>query len=289
MRKQRALNRIKDYLWIAPVLVVITLLMLYPLLRTLWLSFQDKSPGGEAVFTGLRNFVIIFQRGIFVGAFLRTFLFTIPAIAMKLLLGMAAALILNRSFRGRNMLRSFLFIPWTIPLFAGGILFIWIFRMNGGLNLILLRLGLKPVFWLGPLLAMPSVISLNIWKGFPFFMVGILAGLQVIPKDLYEASAIDGATGIQQFFYVTLPGLRDVVLIVTILSTIWTFAQFENIYIMTGGGPGTATEVLSVSVYNHAFTRYNFPVASAIAVTALPVFLALIIWLTLLVRREYEG
>jgi ABC-type sugar transport system permease subunit len=119
-------------------------------------------------------------------------------------------------------------------------------------------------------------------------MITILAGLQVIPRELYEAAEIDGATGAQQFRYVTLPGLRDVILIATLLSTVWTFAQFENIYVLTRGGPGTATETLSILVYKLAFGMFNLSLGSAAAVLSLPLFLFFIYWLVKLVRKESE-
>jgi ABC-type sugar transport system permease subunit len=282
-------RQIVPYLWVAPVVGVISLFMLFPLFQAVWDSLHAGSAGGQKAFVGLRNFRELMATGTFPGAVYRTLVFTLWASILKLVIGGAAALILNRPFRGRNLLRSWLFIPWTIPLFAGGILFLWLLRTSGGLNLMLERLGIFPVFWLGPDHAMQSIIFLNVWKGFPFFMITILAGLQVIPRELYEAAEIDGATGAQQFRYVTLPGLRDVILIATLLSTVWTFAQFENIYVLTRGGPGTATETLSILVYKLAFGMFNLSLGSAAAVLSLPLFLFFIYWLVKLVRKESEA
>jgi len=282
-------RQIVPYLWVAPVVGVISVFMLFPLFQAVWDSLHAGSAGGQKAFVGLRNFRELMATGTFPGAVYRTLVFTLWASILKLLIGGAAALILNRPFRGRNLLRSWLFIPWTIPLFAGGILFLWLLRTSGGLNLMLERLGIFPVFWLGPDHAMQSIIFLNVWKGFPFFMITILAGLQVIPRELYEAAEIDGATGVQQFRYVTLPGLRDVILIATLLSTVWTFAQFENIYVLTRGGPGTATETLSILVYKLAFGMFNLSLGSAAAILSLPLFLFFIYWLVKLVRKESEA
>ncbi len=279
-------KKIVPYLWVAPVLGVIALFMLFPLFQTFWESFHISATDGTKEFVGFENYKELWISRVFIGAVVRTVTFTLPAVILKLIIGMTAALILNKAFPGRNIIRSWLFIPWTIPLFAGGILFVWLLRMTGGLNLMLGKLGIPPVFWLGPDFAMMSIIFLNVWKGFPFFMISILAGLQVIPKSLYESAQIDGASGLQQFLHVTVPSLRNVVLIASLLSAVWTFAQFENIYILTGGGPGAATETLSILVYKLAFGRYNFPMASAAAVLALPLFLFFILWLVKFVRKE---
>ncbi|UCF92766.1 MAG: sugar ABC transporter permease [Desulfobacterales bacterium] len=283
MKKQLA-----PFIWVAPVVLVISVFMLFPLFQALWDSVHGGASGGTKSYVGLDNFKELISSGVFLGAVGRTLIFTLTAVALKLLVGGGAALILNRAFWGRNVLRSWLFIPWTIPLFAGGILFLWLLRMNGGLNLMLEKLGVYPVFWLGPKFAMPSIIFLNVWKGFPFFMITILAGLQIIPASLYEAAQIDGASGVQQFRYVTLPGLRNVILIASLLSTVWTFAQFENIYVLTRGGPGKATETLSILIYKLAFGTFNLNMGSAAAVLALPLFLFFIFWLVKLVRKEAE-
>jgi ABC-type sugar transport system permease subunit len=282
-------RQIIPFVWVAPVVGVITLFLLYPLFQALWDSLHAGASGSGRSFVGLNNFRELLSTGAFLGAVHRTLTFTLAAVTLKLLIGGTAALILNRPFRGRNLLRSWLFIPWTIPLFAGGILFLWLLRMGGGLNLMLGHVGISSVFWLGPDHAMKSIIFLNVWKGFPFFMITILAGLQIIPRELYEAAQIDGATGLQQFRYVTLPGLRNVILIASLLSTVWTFAQFENIFVLTRGGPGTTTETLSILVYKLAFGMFNLNMGSAAAVLSLPLFLFFIFWLVKFVRKESEA
>jgi multiple sugar transport system permease protein len=281
-------KQIQPFLWVAPVVIVISAFMLFPLFQAFWDSVHAGATGGSKTFVGLDNFRDLLESGVFLGAVGRTLVFTLTAVILKLLIGGIAALILNQAFWGRNVIRSWLFIPWTIPLFAGGILFLWLLRMNGGLNLMLEKFGIFPTFWLGPRYAMPSIIFLNVWKGFPFFMITILAGLQIIPRSRYEAAAIDGGTGFQQFRYVTLPGLRNVILIASLLSTVWTFAQFENIYVLTRGGPGNATETLSILVYKLAFGTFNLNKGSAAAVLALPLFLFFIYWLVKFVRKESE-
>lgn len=277
------------YVWVAPVVLVIALLIIFPLLWTFWTSFQSKLIGGPATYIGLGNYISILSAGTFQASLLKSLYFTVPSIILKLFIGLMAALILNRTFWGRNFFRTWLFIPWTLPRFAVAIIFIWILRQGGGLNLVLQQFGLPPVFWLGPNLAMLSMIAVNVWKGFPFFMVGILSGLQTIPKDHYEAASIDGASAWQQFHYITLPSVRNVILIISLISTIWTFSEFDVIFLLTGGGPGSATEVLPILTYVTAFRRYDLGQAAAIAVLTVPVFLALIIWLVRLVVGKEEG
>ena len=273
-------------MWILPAILILSFLIIIPLIWTVWLSFQEKTVGGEGFFTGFKNYIDVLKRGDFFDGLWKSVYFTVPSIFFKLLLGLMAALALNRPFKGRNIIRTWLFIPWTIPRFAVAIMFIWFFRRGGGLDLLLTKFGINPPFWLGPKTVMPSMIFVNVWKGFPFFMVGILAGLQSIPREIYEASAIDGANRFQTFRYVTLPLLRNVILILVVLSTIWTFSEFDVIYLITQGGPGTASETLPILTYVRAFRLYDMGEAAAISVLTLPVFLALIISLVKLTERR---
>ncbi len=150
----------------------------------------------------------------------------------------------------------------------------------------LAHVGVAPVFWLGSEMALFSGIIANIWKGFPFFMVSLLAGLQAIPKELYEAAQVDGASPLQQFLHVTLPGLRNVILIVCTLSTLWTFGLFELLYILTGGGPGDASKVLPIRVYETGITMYQFGKGAAMAILTVPLISLWAFILVRLTRRE---
>ena len=279
-------RKLSSYVWVTPVLVTITGLVLVPLLWTIWMSFQQQTVGGHAHFIGVNNFKDLITSSTFFLSFTKSVIYTVPAIIFKLILGLGLAVILNKPFKGRNLLRTWFFIPWTIPRFAVAIIFLWVLTYGGGLNLFLHKFGIAPVFWLGPRYALAAVVAVNIWKGYPFFMVGILAGLQVIPDELYEAAAIDGASGFQRFIYVTLPAIKDVILILSALSTIWTFAEFDVVYIMTGGGPGNATDILPVLTYLTAFRKYNIGQACALSMLALPVYLLLILGLVKLIRKE---
>ncbi len=280
-------RKFHQYLWVLPVVILLSFLIVLPLFWTVWLSFQEKMVGGKAIFTGIKNYIDILKRGEFLDGLWKSLYFTVPSIFFKLLLGLAAALVLNNPFRGRNLIRMWLFIPWTIPRFAVAIMFIWFFRRGGGLDLLLYQMGMSDTpFWLGPKMVMPAMIFVNVWKGFPFFMVGILAGLQSIPGEVYEAAAIDGANRVQTFWRITLPLLRNVIMILVVLSTIWTFAEFDVIYLITQGGPGTASETLPILTYVTAFRLYNMGDAAAISVLALPIFLVLILSLVKLTGRR---
>ncbi len=283
-------KKLTPYFWILPVIIVVTILIIFPLIWTVVISFQTKLIGAPGTFSGFKNYINVWKSGEFLEALWKSLYFTIPSIILKLLIGLGAALSLNQNFKGRNIIRSWLFIPWTIPRFAVAIMFIWIFRANGGLDLMLNKIGiLTTPFWLGPNLVMPTMIFVNVWKGFPFFMVGILSGLQSIPTDIYEAATIDGANTTQLFRHITLPLIRNVTLIVTTLSTIWTITEFDVIFLITGGGPGTASQTLPILTYVKAFREYNLGEAAAIAVLSLPILLALIIWIVNLTRKGGES
>lgn len=279
-------KKLTPYLWILPVIIIIGILIVFPLIWTLIISFQSKLIGSEGIFCGFDNYINILKSGEFLDSLWKSLYFTVPSIVLKLLLGLGSALALNQDFKGRNIIRSWLFIPWTIPRFAVAIMFIWIFRTNGGLDLMLNKIGfLNTPFWLGPKWVMLTMIFINVWKGFPFFMVGILSGLQTIPKEVYEAATIDGAGNIQLFRYITLPLIKNTTLIVTTLSTIWTITEFDVIFLMTGGGPGILTQTLPILTYVKAFRKYNLGEAAAIAMLSLPILLALIIWIVNLTQK----
>jgi len=207
------------------------------------------------------------------------------AVFFKMIIGLAGALLLSMSFRGRNLIRSLLFIPWTLPVFVVALLWLWQLDTKGAINVVLRKIGLQPVTWLGIQYAMPSIILVNVWKGFPFYMISLLAGLQAIPTEIYEAASIDGATNLQKFIYVSLPGIKPVFLTVIMLSTIWTFSEFITIYLITGGGPARTTTTLPLFIYEQAFASFDFTGACAASVLILPLFIALIYGIMKIIGR----
>lgn len=196
------------------------------------------------------------------------------------------ALALNIKFRGRNIVRALLMIPWTLPNIVAVLNWRWIFSSTGGIaNYLLKSLHIidKDLIWFGSAgLAMTTVIVANIWRGTPFFGVSILAKLQTISQDGYEAAAIDGANMWQRFWYITLPEIKDVILLSTLMSTIWTLNEFESVWLLTGGGPNGATEVMNVFSYQTAMKSMMLGKGIAVSILAMPVLLILI---SLLTRR----
>jgi multiple sugar transport system permease protein len=199
-----------------------------------------------------------------------TFVFVGGTVFLHLIVGFVIALALNTQVRGKQFFRVLTILPWAVPDVISGL--VWRFMYNptaGAINRVLLDLGVTNTYleWLGDSdLALPSVIFADVWRGYPFVMLILLAGLQAIPDELYEAAQADGASVIQEFRYITLPLMRGMTLIALALDTIWQFRRFGLVFNMTGGGPGDATEILSLYVYKQYFRYFNFEYAAAIAV-----------------------
>ena len=221
---------------------------------------------------------------------MNSFIFTFGSVGFKLVLGMVMALVLTSKIRYRSFWTGVLLIPWVAPTVVSALNFLWIFDFSlGVLNYLLVRVtGIldQGVGWLSePNTAMASVIAVNIWRGFPFFGISFLAGMKAIPAELYEAASVDGATVPQRFVHVTLPGLKNIIIIVVLLSTIWTFNDFGIVYILTKGGPGGATQVLPVLTYEIAFGAQRLGEAIAVALYMLPAIAIVIIVLSKYMRR----
>lgn len=269
------------YLLVLPVLVTVLGLIFYPSVLGVYLSFTRKLIGYPERFIGLKNYADLVQDATFWRAMRNTVVFTTVAVAVKLLIGIAMAVTL-RAVRGKNFWTGVLLIPWVTPTVVAALNFLWMFDgLYGVLNWILLHAHIlkQGVGWLAqPGTAMASVILVNVWRGFPFFGVTILAGLQGIPTEIYEAAAVDGAHRLQQFRHITLPGIRYVAAVSTLLSTIWTFNDFQTVYILTRGGPGGATHIVGTLTFEYAIDTLNLGKGTAVSVFALPA-MALLIWL----------
>jgi ABC-type sugar transport system permease subunit len=277
-------------LFVAPILLLVLALVAYPFCYAVYLSMTRKYVGLPPVWVGLDNYVKLTWDGFFQRAVANSFIFTFGSVGMKLVLGMAMALVLTSAIRWRSFWTGVLLIPWVAPTVVSALNFLWIFDYSlGVLNYLLVRVfRLLPqgVGWLSePGTAMASVIGVNIWRGFPFFGISFLAGMKAIPGELYEAAAVDGATALQRFHHVTLPGIKNIVIIVVLLSTIWTFNDFQIVYILTKGGPGGATQVLPVFTYEIAFGAQRLGEAIAIALYMLPALATVIIVLSRYMRR----
>jgi len=270
------LNKIADWLYILPALAVITFIFILPLCYTFWISFQEKALGGSPKFIGLTNYYNILTSGAFYTIIGNTLVYSFSAVFFKALIGLAVALLLNRKFPGRGVLRAYSIIPWAAPAFAVAFFFILLYDLKGLFNRILGFLGLPALRYLGPDLAMSSVIFVNVWKGWPFFFLGFLSGLQAIPQEMYEAAEIDGASRLKKFIYITLPNLRTVFFTVCLLSLMWTMGDFTTIFLITGGGPLDKTLTIPIAAYLKAFsTGADIPGAASLLILVLPIYLLL--------------
>jgi multiple sugar transport system permease protein len=252
------------YLLNAPAALLIAGLVLYPVGYSLWISlhrYNLKRPGAFP-FVGVDNYLAVFRASDFWHAFGVTAVFSALSVAGVLLVGTAVALVANESFRGRGLLRAFILVPWAIPPVVNGLMWQWIFNSKvGAFNGLLYSLGLIDSYrsWLlEPTTAMLVLVFAHVWNQAPFAAIVLLAGLQAIPGDLYDAARVDRAGVVQRFRRITIPWLLHPILIVMILQTIIAFRVFDIIYVMTGGGPGTATTVLAWLAFQASFVGLDF-------------------------------
>ena len=263
-------HQIYPYLLIAPALFVLVLVLLYPFVDGVWISFhQDTLMSQARPFVGLQNYRTVFEIPQF-GMVLRiSLLWTLGSVVSEAIVGTGVALLLNRSFRGRGLFRALLLVPWVMPAVVTAVIWRWLYHAEFGVvNQIIAPLGLFPEKenWLGdPNVALWAVIVTNIWRGFPFWMTMILAGLQAIEPEIYQAARVDGASGWQLFRYITLPNLRIVLTITSILSFVGNFNNFTLIYAMTEGGPIDSTKILPIFIWENAFKFTRFGEAAALA------------------------
>lgn len=279
------------FLFVLPIVVLVLALVAYPFCYAVYLSMTQKYVGIPPVFVGFDNYVKLTFDGFFQRAVVNSFVFTGTSVVAKLILGMGMALVLTSRIRFRSFWTGVLLIPWVAPTVVSALNFLWIFDYSlGVLNYLLVkvfRIIPQGIGWLSePGTAMASVIGVNVWRGFPFFGISFLAGMKAIPGELYEAAAVDGASAVQRFRHITLPGIRNIAIIVILLSTIWTFNDFAIIYILTKGGPGGATQVLPVFTYEMAFGAQRLGEAVAVALYMLPPLAFVIIVLSNYMRRS---
>ncbi len=276
--------------FLLPIVILMTLFIAWPFIDAAYTSMTIRTMNREVKFVGLDNYIRLFQDRYYWQSVRATFVFTAGAIFFKLIFGLIAALLLNSLNRGRNLLTGLVLLPWIIPPVVQALAWRSILDpLFGGLNPILLGLGIldRPASWLAdPDLAMASVIAVNVWAGIPFFTVNMLAGMAAIDSELYEAAAIDGANAWEKFRNITLPGLRFVIAVATLLSTIWTFNNFETIFLLTQGGPGNITKVYSILAYEKAMRALQFGPGTAVAFSLVPVLLFFIMLLSRFMRRD---
>jgi len=275
---------------LAPGVLFLIAFVAYPFFYGIYLSLQERQVAKAGLFVGLGNFVTLFHDGVFWQVSRNTFLYTIVTTVLKLLGGLAMALVMNQAFRGRNLARAFLLLPFIVPTILSTIAWMWIFDPTFSvINWTLVHTGaIRTGFsWLGNAsLAMVAIIIVNTWRGIPFYGITLLAGLQTISPELYEAAAMDGASINQRFWHVTLPIIKPILIIVTMFSIIFTFADFQIVYALTHGGPANATQVYVTYAFDLGMSAGQLGMGAAAALTMLPALVLLIIGLTLYLRRE---
>lgn len=272
--KQRA-----DYGYIFPALFAMFFVIAYPIAYTIYLSFYTTPPAGAQVWNGLTNYTSIATSSRFWMITQNTMYWTVVSTILAFIIGTAAALVVQREFFGRGLVRGILLIPWVISHVATAYIWRWIFHSDFGLiSGMLIDLGIinSPIRFLdSTALAMPTLILVNVWKDFPFIMIMMLAGLQTVPDQLLRAARIDGAGAWNQFRHITMPHLKGVVLITLLLTIVGNLNHFTLPWVMTGGGPASSTHIWITEVYALAFRSLRFGLASAFAVLLFIIMMSL--------------
>lgn len=279
------------YALVAPVVLLILGLVAYPFLFAIWVSFTDMVVGSAGQFIGFKNFEYLAGTSTFWSAIWNTITIVLVSDVLKLAIGLGLAILVHQNLPGRGIFRSFLMLPWAMPAFVAFLTWRVLYQpIGGGINLILTQTGLYPevIDFLGTRqTAMASVIIASVWRGFPFWFISILAALQSVPKELYEAAIVDGANTWQRFWNVTIPSILPVIIVTTLLSSIWTANGFEHVWLLTAGGPSDATMVFPVLAYFGMQTQ-RIGEAAAVSVYMLPVLGILVILATSLMMRREE-
>lgn len=260
------------YLLILPAVIFIFCVMIYPLGKVFYLALQNYNPTMPFAngFCGLDNFKKIFSTGEFYQSLAVSAKWVVAEVFLQLVFGMVIALLLNQRFKMRGLFRAVIFIPWAMSGVLTAVLFGLIFNQSYGvLNDLLTKMGLiqQNIAWLANVrVVLGSVIVAELWRGVPFFAISLLAAMQGFPQDIYEAARVDGCNKIRTFHYITLPLLKDTIILTTLLRTIWEFNSVDLIYTLTGGGPVGKTTTLSMLIANQALTTSNYGYGSAMSV-----------------------
>jgi multiple sugar transport system permease protein len=276
-------------LLLLPTALLLGLFIAYPFVKGVLLAVTDTTVGQPGSFVGLQNFRTLLHDDIFLLAVRNTFIYTGVATVFKLGLGLWLALLLNRDFRGKAITRALILLPFIIPTVLSTFAWKWMFDPTFSvINWTLYRLDLihTRINWLGSQeLAMVSVIIVNIWRGVPFYAISLLAGLQTVNPELHEAAAIDGARAWQRFRYVTWPLLLPVTMVVVLFSVIQTFADFQLVYVLTGGGPANATQLFATYAYQIGVGTGLLSQGAAVSLAMFPVLLVVVIVQLIFIRR----
>jgi multiple sugar transport system permease protein len=286
-------DHVLGYLFLFPAMLVILSLVAYPFVSAIILTFQSKMAGAPARYIGLENYRELLSNEVFLRTIWNSVVYTGLGVSIKFFVGLSMALVLNQQRLFNNVFRSFLLLPWAIPTVISALNWRWIYDDASGLiNNVLVRFNLvgESISWLSdPNLAMLSIIIAVVWQGTPFFTMSFLAGLQAIPKELYEAAEVDGATLLQQFWFVTIPRLRPIFITAALLSTIWTSANIQFVYILTNGGPADRTQIFPTLAYNLALGgAQRLGMGATVSLFFFPALVILIVFVTRRMLREKE-
>ncbi|WP_396136567.1 carbohydrate ABC transporter permease [Chamaesiphon sp. VAR_48_metabat_403] len=272
-------------IFLLPALIILGLFLVFPIIYLGYLSFTGGSFTRSGVhWVGLKNYVRLLVSPDFWQVIFNTIYFTVGTVVPSTIIPLGLAVLLNRKLPFTGIFRTIYFIPSIVSLVAAGLGFRWLFQTDGAIDSLLGNFGVAKIAWLSDSVwAMPVVILVSVWKQIGFNLVVFLAGLQAIPTNRYEAAELDGANSWQQFWYITLPGLRSTLIFTAITTTIFTLKSFEQVYIITGGGPLNSTNLLVYYIYDRAFARFDFGYAAAAAMvlfafTSILVYLQLKTW-----------
>jgi multiple sugar transport system permease protein len=289
-RGWRISESMKGFLFVAPSLVLLFAFAAYPLGSSLWLSLQEVQVfSNQHEFVGLKNYSELLSSGGFWSSLWKGLVFSVATVVLQLLAGIGTALLLNNAFRGRALVRGLILFPFVVPTIVAILIWKWMLNdLYGIVNLFLMKIGAihEGIAWLGsPDLAMGSVIVVNVWMFFPFITIQVLARLQVIPIDLYEAAYVDGAGALQRFQYVVLPELRSTILLVVFIRGLWMFNKFDTIWLLTQGGPVGRTQTLPILAYLKAFQEYQLGAGAAASACIFMLLAVFGFWYTRAMRR----
>jgi multiple sugar transport system permease protein len=284
-------ERHKGLLLILPALLIMALFTLYPLLEGLRMAFTDEHLLKETVgYVGLANFIRLMGDEIFWVSLYHSVVITVAAVLLQFVLGLVLAWAMKQDLPGMSMFKSVIMASWVIPVAATVIMFKFMAQPDIGLiNIILKTLGFKDLnrYWLGDLrVALPFIVMLHLWRNVPFYGVAFLAAMQAIPKSYYESAEIDGAGAWRRFQHITLPGIRNMIIVMVTIHVLWTFNNFDFVYLATGGGPVNATDVLPVYVYRQCWNSYTLGYGASIGSVML---LLLMLYFVVYIRIYEKG
>ena len=279
--------------FVLPSVLILFLMMFYPTVQTFWFSVSKvKLPTFETSFNGLNNFSRVIAKPEFWMVIKNTLIWVVGSVVIRFVIGFWAALTMNSDLKGMKVFQLIALFPWVIPSIVAGNTWKWMFQSDYGLlNSVLTRIGLAQFThpWLGDShTALWAILVASVWTGYPFIMLMILAGLKGIPDELYEAAKVDGASSVQLFRFITLPGLKSVITIILLLQIIWAWNTFDLIFVMTGGGPGGATEILGLFIYRLGFNSFDFSGAAAMGVLLLSFTIGFLILYLIVSSRRRE-